>query len=255
MLNRSRRYPAMYMLLTVLFLAVFTLGGVSPSHNTALANDPASSITPTLVVSGSGTVSVLPDRAKATLAIVTNDKLLTTAQEENTALTKKVTEALLAAGIPKNSIETANFSVWPRYSYPGEKDGDKPPTIVGYQVRNELRITVNQISQLGKALDAALKAGANEVNNIYYEKADTSQATNQALKKACQAAILKAQAIAGALGMQVGAIVQVQEGNTYNNNPRQPIVYKEMAGGAGDIPIQPGELQIRTDVTITMSLK
>ncbi|NLU49795.1 MAG: SIMPL domain-containing protein [Syntrophomonadaceae bacterium] len=255
MFRRLKRSPALLVLATVL-LAMFTLGGFSPVQDMALADSPTSGgNAPTLVVSGAGTVSVTPDQAKATVAVLSNDKLLTVAQEENSSVTRKVIDALVAAGVPGNNIETANFSVWPQYSYPGEKDRDRPPTIVGYQVRNELNITVNDVSKLGKALDAALKAGANEVVNVYYKKADTSQATNEALQKACQEAMKKAKAIAGALGMQLGPIITVHEG-TNSDNLRYPIAMRsEGVGGAGDIPIQPGQLQVQANVTLTFALK
>lgn len=259
MVDRFKRHPGIYVFLTLMLLGVFTLGGFVSPDGTVLAVNPDTARTgPTLVVSGSGIATVAPDQAKATLAVVTNDKLLSAAQSDNTAVTRKVMDTLIAAGVPKNNIETTNFAVWPQYSYPGEKERDKPPSIIGYQVRNELNITINDIASLGKVLDAALKAGANEVVNIYYQKADTSEATSASLKKACQEAMNKARAIAGALGMQLGSIISVQEGYTYDGNLPRPLAAKTFSGldaGGGDIPIQPGKLQVQSYVTLTFELK
>jgi len=212
--------------------------------------------TPTLVVSGLGTVSVAPDEGKVVLAVVTTDKLLAEALDRNTAATNKVVAALTDDGIKSDQIETSNFSVWPQYSYPGENDKDRPPVIVGYQVRNEITVTVQDLARLGKIVDSALKTGANEVVSISYEKQDSSQAVNLALKKACQQANAKAQAIAAALGVQLGRVVSVTE-STSSYNPSPPFqALKATSGyGAGDVPIQPGKLQVTATVNITFELK
>lgn len=241
--------------LVAALIGLFVLGGIDPFNDRALAGSSESNRSrPTLVVSGSGTTSVSPDQAKVVLAIVSNDQLLTTAQNENTQTTRKVIEALMAAGVPTGDVETSNFAVWPQYSNPDKNGSNKPPTIVGYQVRCELTVTVKNLPQLGKILDTALKAGANEIITITYEKADTSKATEKALAIACRDAMSKARAIAGALGMRLGPIVQINEGGAEDGSPR-PLSSGFKSIGAGDIPVQPGNLEIRSDVTITFEIK
>jgi len=242
------------MITTLLLTTVFLLSGFCQPR-VAPATTDSGTTSPTLVVSGLGTVSVAPDQAKVVLAIVTTDKLLAKALDQNTAATNKVIAALADAGIKTDQIETSNFSVWPQYSYPGENDKDRPPVIIGYQVRNEITVTVHDLARLGKIVDSALKTGANEVVSISYEKQDSSQAVNLALKKACQQANAKAQAIAAALGVQLGRVVSVTE-STSSYNPYPPFRALESGGyGAGDVPIQPGKLQVTATVNITFELK
>ena len=194
--------PIINVLLTTFLAAFFTLSCCFPGSQTILAQNQTAVSGPTLVVEGVGTASMAPDQAKAALAIVSNDKSMSAAQEQNSAATNRVIQALVAAGIPPENIETASFTVWPQYSYPDTQNDNRPPTIIGYKVRNELTLTIKKLPDLGTALDTALKAGANEVINIQYLKSDTTEATNLALTRACQNAITKSQAIAEALGMQ-----------------------------------------------------
>ncbi|MGI6488569.1 MAG: SIMPL domain-containing protein [Syntrophomonadaceae bacterium] len=249
-----KRKPIINVLLTTLLVAFFTLSSCFPGSQTIRAENQVGGTGPTLVVEGTGTVSETPDQAKAALAIVNHDKSLSVAQEQNSAGTNQVIQALIAAGIPSENIETTSFTVWPQYSYPDTKNDNQPPTIIGYKVRNELTI-INKIPDLGTALDTALKAGANEVINIQYLKSDTTEATNLALTRACQNAITKSQAIAKALGMQLGEIVTVSEGTISTTPPRTMMLKEAAIGGADSIPIQPGQLEVQSTVTVTFKLK
>ncbi len=236
-------------LATLLILA----GLVNPQAAPASPDNPSPS--PTLIVSGTGTVSVAPDEAKVVLAVVTTDKLLADALRENTDATSKVIAALTADGLKQDQIETTSFSVWPQYSYPGENDKDRPPLIVGYQVRNEITVTVTDLPRLGKIVDSALKAGANEVISISYDKQELSEATNLALERACRQASAKATCIARALGMRLGSVVSVTE-STSSYNPYPPFRALDAGGyGGSEVPIQPGNLKVTATVTITFELK
>ena len=181
---------------------------------------------------------------------------MSAAQEQNSAATNRVIQALVAAEFPREHRD-CQLHVWPQYSYPDTQNDNRPPTIIGYKVRNELTLTIKKLPDLGTALDTALKAGANEVINIQYLKSDTTEATNLALTRACQNAITKSQAIAEALGMQLGEIVTVSEG-TISTTPPRTMMFKEKEdalGGAGSIPLQPGQLEVQSTVTVTFRLK
>ncbi|MDH7498714.1 MAG: SIMPL domain-containing protein, partial [Syntrophomonadaceae bacterium] len=143
--RESRRLAALVL------AALLVVGVASPA---AMAQVQANA--PTLSVTGMGTVTVAPDQARASLAVTTNDRLLAAAQEANTAITQKVMEALLASGVAREDIQTTSFTVWPQYSYPSPENPTQPPTIIGYQVRNELTVTVKTIANLGRVLDAGL---------------------------------------------------------------------------------------------------
>ena len=106
------------------------------------------------------------------------------------------------------------------------------------------------IGKSGALVDAAVGAGANNVDGPNLDTADKSALYDQALKQAFDDAKGKAQAIAAAAGLTLGAIVKVQEGG--NAGARCRVRRGEGASGAA-VPIEAGTQQIQASVTVTYS--
>lgn len=237
--------------LTALLVGGSLLGGV-------LAGDPAiaeadESQPQVITVTGTGTVNVAPDQAKINIGVVTMAPTAREAQQENAKLANKVINALVNAGIPREKIETQYYSIWPEYSYPKPEE-NKPPVVTAYRVSNTVQVTLDDAKKVGIVIDTAVEAGANSVESIQFLKKDTSQAQRQALQKACQEAKLKAEAIAQSLGVKITGILSVQESGGISYPP----IYraeKLAGGGAGDTPIQPGELQVNASVTVVFKIQ
>jgi len=102
-----------------------------------------------LSVSGTGVVGVQPDRAKIQMTIVTQATTAQKASALNADESNALLNALLAAGIPKNQIETVNYNIYPVYDY---SNTNKGPFITGYQASNVVIVTVisTQNGDLGK---------------------------------------------------------------------------------------------------------
>lgn len=235
-----------------LFVSIFTITslcyGISPCQ--AEASD---SITPVLVVSATGTTTTAPDQARISLAVANFDKQLDKAQTENNATTQSVISALRQGGIKDNCIQTINYNVYPQYNY-----SDKPstePQIIGYRVTNEISVVVKDIDRLGHVLDIAVKAGANNINYVTFEKSDLTACENEALTKAIARAREKAQAIVGAAGLQLGKIISINEGGTQYISPRNSMyLQKDESMGSSNVPVVPGNLTINGSVTVTYEL-
>ncbi len=244
-MNLSINKPgtAVYTLILSTILLVFLLG--LPSLAQAEVN--GSPNVPVVVVSAYGTVDVTPDQAQISMAVVESNPNLSKAMELNNRHTEQALSALKNAGISGDDINTFNFSVYPQYNY--SETGQN--NIIGYQVTNEISVLVRDLNKLGKILDTALNSGANNLNYINFEKSDTSIAENQALIQAVKRAREKALVLSNASGMNLGRLLSITEGYS------QPVSYgnmvyagKEGVGGAGAVPINPGELQIKANVTI-----
>ncbi len=85
------------------------------------------------------------------------------------------------------------------------------------------------LGKAGALVDAAVRAGANNVDGPSLDTADKSALYNQALKQALGEAKQKAQAIANATGLTLGAALKVREGGAPT-----PIVYGEALAAKGD---------------------
>lgn len=208
---------------------------------------------PVVVVTASGTTTVAPDQARLSLAVVTTEKDLSRAQSENNRTTQKVMDAVRALGIDNSNIQTSGFNIYPQYDYNTKSSG----ILIGYQVRNEITVVIKDISKVGLILDAAVQAGANNVNHVSFEKANLDAAENEALLKAIARGREKAQVIAAAAQMSLGGLVSITEGWNASIYPNVANIamdsIKDM--GAGQVPINPGELRVTASVTMVYELK
>lgn len=244
---------ATVLLLTTLLVAAALVGGI-------LAGNPAMAAAEVqqhqIVVSGTGLVTVTPDQAKVSLGVTTMAPTARKAQQDNALLANQIIEAITGLGIPREKITTQDYSIWPQYSYPKPEE-NRPPVITAYQVNNTVIITIDDIKKIGAVVDAAVSAGANQVQSIQFLKKDTAPAECEALQKACLEARQKATAIAAALGVEITGVASVQESGGV---APVPIVYSQAAkttGGGDGVPtaIEPGYLQVSSNVTITFLIK
>ncbi len=241
-INKSKN-TVYYLIITCILMVLLVFAAVTPAQ----AEDITAPNVPVVVVSATGTVNAIPDQALISMAVLKTDPNLNKALESNNYTTEKVLAALINAGISKDDIKTSNFSVYPEYDY-SETGQNK---IRSYQVRNEISVLVRDLNKVGSILDTAISSGANTLNYVNFQKADTSEAENQALVQAVKRAREKAVILSKAAGMNLGRLVSITEG--YG----QPVVYanrvyaEDIKGlGGAAVPINPGELQINASVTI-----
>lgn len=210
---------------------------------TTLSNIPSK----TIQVTGTATVSSAPDEALLDLAVQTQASTATQATTENAAAMTNVINALTAAGVGKDSIQTISYSLNPVYSNPVNQS--VPPTIIGYVAVNEIQVTLNDLGSVGVVLDKAISAGVNEVQGLTFTFSSTTLATleKQALQLALQDADSQAKATATTLGVEIIGPISVTPGYVF-----QPINYSRFsAAPQAQTPIQTGTLQVTATVQVT----
>ena len=201
----------------------------------------------TIQVSGVGTVSANPDQAKLLLTVVTQANSASQATSENAAIMTNVTDALVNTGVGKDSIQTTSYTLTPIYE--NKPDQTTPPKIVGYEARNAITVTLTDFKLVGRALDAAIAAGANEVEGILFTFSDATYATlqKQALQLAVQNADSQAKALASSLNINIIGPISVTPGYIF-----QPTMERLSASTQQtQTPIQPGPLQVSATVQVT----
>ena len=204
-----------------------------------------------LNVSGTGEVTLKPDIAYINIGVHTEKPTASEATMQNSADAKAVIDALKAAGIKDDDIQTTNFSIYQR-DVNDPTTGEKLSTV--YAVDNTVYVTVRDLTKLGVVLDATVKAGANSVNNIQFDLADKTKALSDARAAAVKAAKTEADELAAAAGVTLGNVQTIN----YNENTPGPIFYGKSVGLAAadaSVPISSGTLQISVNVTITYEIK
>lgn len=204
----------------------------------------------TLAVTGEGTVSAPPDLAEIDGGVTGEAK---TAREATDAVNKQMAEvirALKSAGIAEKDIHTTRISLYPQ-SAPTR--AGQPVQILGYRATNHVRVSIREIARAPQMLDAMLAAGANEIGAISFQIAEPSKLIDRARAEAVNDARRKAEIYAKAAGVTLGAPLAINEEGAALPPPRM----QRMAVGAAaaPTPVEPGELTLRTSVSITYEIK
>lgn len=169
-----------------------------------------------LSVSGTGVVSVLADQVSVTLGVTETNKEVKAAQESVNAKINAIYDALIAAGVEEKNIGTSQISISAEYSDSSILRSGMELT--GYTASNTITIQSKELDKVGAYIDLAFEAGANTLDSIDFSSSDTESAKLEALKLAVQNARDKADAIADALNMKIGKVVQVNENGAYAYN-------------------------------------
>ena len=203
-----------------------------------------------LTVTGSGTVSAVPDEAQLSAGVVTQAKTAAAALASNTRAMNAVFASLKTMGIPDKSIQTSGFSVSPQYP---PYNSNAPRVITGYQVTNAVSVTVDDLAKLGKALDALVASGANQMGGVNFSIRDPKPLLARARAEAVKDALAKAKAYADAAGVSLGPIQAIGESGA---EPPRPMFMKTMAlEGASSAPVAAGEQDVTASVTISWEIR
>lgn len=228
-----------------------TITPVMAQDATPVASEAAQSPA-TVSVSGQGMVNVPPDTAQVTVGIDVIRQDLAEAQAEANRQATAIIEAVRSQGVESRDIQTANFSVSVLRDY--SENGD-PSQVTGFEVMNQVLVTIRDIDNVGELLDGVVGAGANSIYGVTFFVDDTRPQESEARALAVEDATQRAQELAAATGMELGRVVFISEDlGGYVPGP----VYGRGGAGAAemamDVPVETGTSQISVNVNITFEL-
>jgi uncharacterized protein len=206
----------------------------------------------TITVSGDGQAKAVPNQAHLSAGVVSQGRKAADALSANTRAMNGVFAALRRLGIPDKSIQTSDFSIAPQYQT--DRSGDTNTKILGYQVSNEVRVTVDDPGKLGTALDALVSSGSNSIGSIEFTIRDPKPLLAQARADAMKDAISRAQTYAKAGGFALGPIVSAAEAGVEMPQP----VYRAAriaAAPAAAPPMAAGEDTLSASVSVTFAIR
>ena len=206
----------------------------------------------TISLTGHGETRLAPDLAIINAGVLTEATTAGQALAANTRAMQSLFATLKAAGIEDKDIRTSNFAVQPRYDR--GTDG-RSMKLSGYNVSNNVTVSVRKLDDLGQVLDQLVTAGANQINGIQFGIAKPEQALDEARKRAVEDARHKATIYAEAAGLRLGNILSLSEGTGYQ--PPNPMIRAAMArsdGMAAEVPIAGGEQSLSVDVNVSWEI-
>ena len=258
---------AILVVLVVLALGVWRpMPAAAAAPTPPLAGDSSCSTGRSVQVSGAAVVYVTPDRALLQLGVQSNGATPDGTQSANFQKIQRVISAVRALGVDAKDIATDAYIVYPVYQDYNSLE------IKGYRIDNIVSITLRDINLADDTILAALKAGANEVQDVQFYTSELRKYRDQARALAVTAAGEKAQALAGAAGAQTGCVLTISE-NTWTQyygswrGGRETALWAQntiqnaspaqgaSSSQADDSPISLGQLAVRAEVSATYSLK
>jgi len=167
--------------------------------------------------------------------------------------TGELIRTLENAGVESGDIRAGSLSVRPDYiQAPRNGDDDTPPQ-VRTQVERPVSLTLNDLDQLPRVLDALTAAGVDSLDGVSYGLQDSNAADDQALKKALERARQKAEMMAETLNVDLGDVVSIEE----TTAPRyQPQMMRAMAKSESDAApeYRSGEISIDAGVSVVWEI-
>lgn len=204
-------------------------------------------------ITGQSSRSVAPNYAILTLGITSQNTNINAAKSNNDRIMSNLISQLANLGVAKKDIYTSSISINPTSDY---QDGKRINT--GYNVSNHVTVKINNLDNVGKVVDAAVSAGANDINNLSFQNDVSQQLSDSLTTEAIQNGRLKAEVIAAALGRTLGPVKTVSISTTETSTMdsgyyRNPVMLKAALETA--TPVEKGSLIVSQDANITYYLQ
>jgi uncharacterized protein YggE len=224
---------------SIVFLGLMLLFLAVPNATAATENNASK-----LTVQGDGKVTASPDMATIVLGVETQNASAAGAVRENAGLMNKTINALRAAGIAENNIQTSSFSLttMPQDQPKMANEKQKAPVFLA---TNQVTVKLNNTTEVGRVLDAAVSAGSNSIQQVSFDLRDPRPQNDKAMTLAIEDARRQAEVAAKAAGVKLGRVLEITEGYGYVAPTAKSALFADIS-----TPIQPGQLEVSASVTV-----
>lgn len=269
--NKKTKIALVAGILAIGLLAATLFGSLSVANRASAQTDlqlPGTNSTskPTVSTAGTATTDVKPDKVSVTVGVETNGTTAEEAATKNADLMAQIIAALKELGISDEQIATSSYSVYPVYSYKDMVNACRvmegypiPPEcyveqeITGYKAVNSVTVTLDVEGDVdaSEVIDAAIGAGANNVNGVYFFVSQELQqeVRDSLIKEAIDNARHRAEIAADAVGHTVSGVQSINLSDVYF----PPMFYDRsfFSEAAVSTPLLPGEQEVSMTVNVS----
>lgn len=202
-------------------------------------------------VSGTGSTFGEPDVALLSLGVDAEADTVGEARAQAAEAMNAMLQALKDGGVAEEDIQTTRFSVQPQFDFTG-----RTQVLIGFVVSNTVTAKVRDIDDTGRLLDDAITAGGDltRVNNVRFTIDDPSALEDEAREDAVAEARRKAQTLAAAAGVELGAPISISESGGPSPFFFEGAAVRFSAADSDETPIELGEMEVSVSVQIVYSL-
>ena len=223
-------------------LALLLLAPAAPAQET----EPAPR---TISVSGEAVSTAANDTAAFRFGVVAARSTPNAALLAVSRSMRRVLEAVQAQGVEARDIQTRDVSVRRVLSRP-RRGG---PRLVSYRARNSISVIVRDVSRSGAVVDAAVGAGATDVDGPRLSFSGTPRLYREALAAAFRDAREKAEALAAEAGMRLGRPLSIGEG--FQENVSGGFAAPTQRESTPAPPIRRGETEVEATVSVVFEVE
>lgn len=199
----------------------------------------------TVAVSAVGTSEVEPDEAVVRVGVTARAAGAKAASRRAATRMDSVLAALRDLGIDEADIRTTQLELRPYR----RRDRQSDEVVSGWLVENKVRVTLRDIAITGEVIDAAIAAGANDIEGVRFRASDSSVARGEARSAAVAAAEAAARELADAAGVEVLGVLSMVEGSAGSVPTSYRLYAAESVALAASTPIEPGTIDVAVTVT------
>lgn len=227
------------------FTTLIIAAGLVILSSSCTVNKPEEKVR-TITVTGTGIVSLPADQLTVRFLIRTSEWNVNYARDKNAETTTKVITKLKETGILDSDITTVDYRISQdnSNSYPGK-----------YTIVNYVQVLIRDLNNAGTVIDTAVANGANGLTSFSYSATENPNSLREARTLAVQNAQDAASLIAGASGCKIAQVLDIQEGynpSSYSRSSNSAML--KAIGNSYTTPIESGNVEITSTVTITFSL-
>lgn len=238
-------------------LALLAIGlAVNSGCSTALAQDQPDldrAGRRTISVSGSGSVRVKPDIATAVLGTTKSAAKLPDAKTACDATIAQVKASLKKSGVAEEDIQSVQYQIYRVTANPqaGIKES-------AWKVVHMLQVRTKKPDTIASIVDAAVGAGATDVQNISFSVDSLAKHRTKARELAVAAATEKALQLAALLKVNVGQVISVSEGGDGYYPMAQMSAnmrFESSDGYGGGSGISGGQIEVNTTTQVVFGIR
>ena len=217
----------------------------------------------TIRVTGKGSIKLRPDLTRLTITLQGTDADYGAVLRKSAEDTETLRGVAAGLGFARDALKTLQMHVEPVYEGYQDEKGVYRSRFVGYEFRHELKLEFPvDDALLGRTLYALAHCGAKPEFRIGYTLADPEAAKNALLALSVRDAAAKAEALAAAAGVALGALLSIDYSWGEREFAVQPMrkmmaadnCAAESAMGSYDLGIEPDDISVSDTVTVVWEI-
>lgn len=202
----------------------------------------------TVTVTGSGSATVVPDRARLSVTVRQQSDSVAEALAGVDAGVRRAGAVATEQLGGSQRVSSRGFQVWPSHDHRGQPNG--------FEARHTLSMACDDLTSAGRLL-AALAAAIGDqlvIEGVSLTVADTAEALAEARAAAFEDARARAGQLAELGGARLGEVLMIEDRGTSDHDGGGPEGYYAVAKASGDVAFEAGERAMGVSLRATWAL-